>query len=232
MRFYLRRTCILFSLHVHFISVTRAFHLRRTCVFSRITRVTWLYFSSTTPHPGVEMGTCKMQESKKLDERFRIYQEPIIRSFHLPRLPSESTLSRIFLFLEAPPTGFFVGVYTIANHMRAVVLYCLCHMQATRKYFNNGEKRGNFTIFFLGVVRTPACFRGKLKNPPRISVLKNKKIRDRVDSRVQLVWRLRVLGSCVYIYLPNVSIRSAVKKEVVVPPVLSCYLHQDILPQD
>ena len=72
-RFYLRRTCILFSLHVHFISVTRAFHLRRTCVFSRITRVTWLYFSSTTPHPGVEMGTCKMQESKKLDERLRIY---------------------------------------------------------------------------------------------------------------------------------------------------------------
>ena len=121
------------------------------------------------------MGTCKMQESKKLDERFRIYQEPIIRSFHLPRLPSESTLSRIFLFLEAPPTGFFAGVYIIANHKRAVVLYCLCHMQATPKYFNNGEKRGNFTIFFLGVVRTSACFRGKLKNPPRISVLKIKR---------------------------------------------------------
>ena len=40
------------------------------------------------------------------------------------------------------------------------------------------------------------------------------------------------MGSCVYIYLPNVSIRSAVKKEVVVPLVLSCYLHQDILLQD
>ena len=28
---------------------------------------------------------------------------------------------------------------------------------------------------------------------------KNKKIHDRVDSRVQLVWRLRVMGSCQYI---------------------------------
>ena len=217
MRFYLRRTCILFSLHVHFISVTRAFHLRRTCVFSRITRVTWLYFSSTTPHPGVEMGTCKMQESKKLDERFRIYQEPIIRIFHLPRLPSESTLSRIFLFLEAPPTGFFAGVYIIANHKRAVVLYYLRHMQAAQKYFN---------------YTNASVFSREIKEPPTYLSSKNKKIRDRVDSRVQLVWRLRVLGSCVYIYLPNVSIRSAVKKEVVVPPVLSCYLHQDILPQD
>ena len=59
-------------------------------------------------------------------------QEPIIRSFNLPYLPSESTLSRIFLFWEAPSTGFFAGVYIIANHKRAVVLYCLCHMQATR----------------------------------------------------------------------------------------------------
>ena len=32
-------------------------------------------------------------------------QEPITRSFHLPYWPPESTLSRIFLFLEAPPTG-------------------------------------------------------------------------------------------------------------------------------
>ena len=155
-----------------FISVTRAFHLRRTCVFSRITRVNRLYFCGTTPHPRVEMGTCKIRESKKLDERFRVYQEPIIRSFHLPHLPSESTLSRIFLLLETPPTGFFAGVYIITNHRRAVVLYCLCHMEATRKYF---KKRGNFTIFFLGVVRTSACFRGKLKNPPRISVLKIKR---------------------------------------------------------
>ena len=63
-----------------------------------------------------------------------VCQEPIIRSSHLPYLPSESTLSRIFLFLEAPPTGFFAGVYIIFS--------------AARKYFNNGEKRGKFNIFF------------------------------------------------------------------------------------
>ena len=80
--------------------------------------------------------------------RNHLNQEPITRSFHLPYLPSESTLSRIFLFLEAPPTGFFASVYIIANHKRAVVLSWLRHMQAVRKYFNNGEERGKFTIFF------------------------------------------------------------------------------------
>ena len=95
------------------------------------------------------------------------------RSFHLPYLPSESTLPRIFL--EAPPTGFFAGVYLITNHKRAVVLYYLCHMQAARKYFNNVEKRGKFTLFFKGAVRMSASFHGKLKNPPRISVLKIKR---------------------------------------------------------
>ena len=54
----------------------------------------------------------------------KLSQEPIIRSFYLSYLHSESTLFRIFLFLEAPSTGFFAGVYIIANHKRAVVLYC------------------------------------------------------------------------------------------------------------
>ena len=36
---------------------------------------------------------------------------------------------------------------------------------------------------------------GKLKNPRRYLSSKNKKIRDRVDSRVQSVWKLRVMGS-------------------------------------
>ena len=42
-------------------------------------------------------------------------------------------------------------------------------------------------------VRTSACFRGKLKTPPPPPPClssKNQKIWDRVDSRVQLVWRL------------------------------------------
>ena len=75
-------------------------------------------------------------------------------------LPSESTLSRIFLFLEAPPTGFFGGVYIVANHKRAVVLYCLHRMQAVRKYFNNGEKRGKFTIFFRVLCERQRVFAG------------------------------------------------------------------------
>ena len=36
----------------------------------------------------------------------------------------------------------------------------------------------------------------------------------------------------VYMYLPNISIRSAVKREVVAPLVQSCYLNQDISGQD
>ena len=101
-------------------------------------------------------------------------QQPIIRSFHLSYLHSESTLSGISLFLEASPTGFFAGVYIIANHKRAVVRYRLRRMRAARKYFNNGEKREKFTSF-QGVMRTAACFRGKLKNPPYISSKKLKK---------------------------------------------------------
>ena len=65
--------------------------------------------------------------------------------------------------------GFFAGVYKIANHKRAVVLYCLGHMQVARKYYNNGEKRGK-----------SACFRRNLKNPPHISVLKIKRYGTRL----------------------------------------------------
>ena len=80
------------------------------------------------------------------------------RSFHLPYLPSESTLSRIFL--EAPPTGFFAGVYIITNHKRAAVLYYLCHMQAAQKNFNTGEKRGKFTIFLRVLCECQRVFTG------------------------------------------------------------------------
>ena len=45
-----------------------------------------------------------------------------------------------------------------------MVINCLRHIQFALKYFNNGEKRGK-----------SACFRGKLKNPPHISVLKIKR---------------------------------------------------------
>ena len=52
------------------------------------------------------------------------------RSYHLPylHLPSESTLSRIFLFLKAPPTGFFAGVYIIPviRELRSSIVYVIC----------------------------------------------------------------------------------------------------------
>ena len=51
-------------------------------------------------------------------------QEPITRSLHLPYYSSEPTLSRIFLFLEAPPTEVFAGVFVITNHERAAVTHC------------------------------------------------------------------------------------------------------------
>ena len=104
--------------------------------------------------------------------RASLYQEPITWSFHLPYLPSESTLSRIFLFLEASPTGFFAGVYIVANHKRAVVLYCLRYMQR-RKAFAFGRQ------FFWGAMRTSACFRRKSKNHSRASYF----IRSHITSR-------------------------------------------------
>ena len=110
--------------------------------------------------------------SSTLVGRASLYQEPIARSIHLPYLPSESTLSRIFLFLEASPTGFFAGVYIVANHKRAVVLYCLRHMQR-RKAFAFGRQ------FFWGAMRTSACFRRKSKNHSRASYF----IRSHMTSR-------------------------------------------------
>ena len=38
-------------------------------------------------------------------------------------------------------------------------------------------------------------FSQELKEPPANLSSKNKKIRDKVDSRVQLIWKLRVIGS-------------------------------------
>ena len=106
------------------------------------------------------------------------HQEPIIRSFHLSYLPSESTLSRNFLFLESPPTKFFAGTCIINNHKRAAVFYRLRHMLAARKYFNNGEKHGKFNNFFRVLRERQRVFSREMKEPPlppHISVLKVKR---------------------------------------------------------
>ena len=77
--------------------------------------------------------------------------------------------------------GFFAVVCIVVNHQRAVVLYCLRLMQAARKNFNYA----NVSVFSR-----------EIGEPPTYLSSKNKKIGDRVDSRVQLVWRLRVIASC------------------------------------
>ena len=86
------------------------------------------------------------------------------------------------LSLEAPPTGFFAGVYIIANDKRAVVLYCLRHMQRR----NRGQP-SPLAAIFLGFYANVSVFSRKIKEPPTYLSSKNKKIRDRVDSRVRLV---------------------------------------------
>jgi len=69
-----------------------------------------------------------------------------------------------------PEASIHPGVFIIANHERAAVLYCYKSNAATQKYFNNGGGR-------------------------RYHSSKNKKIWDRVDLSVQFGWRLQVLGS-------------------------------------
>ena len=90
-----RRRALSFASHEHFIFVSRAFHLRRTCVFSCITRVTRLCFSGTSLHPGVVMGPFKMWESKELDEGFRVYT-------YLPNISIRSAVKREVVVLLVP----------------------------------------------------------------------------------------------------------------------------------
>ena len=56
--------------------------------------------------------------------------------------------------------------------------------------------------FFFGCYANVSVFSREIEEPPPPYLSsKNKKIRDRVDSRVQLVWRLRVMGSWVCVIL-------------------------------
>ena len=95
---------------------------------------------------------CSRMAYKNISEvkSFLHNQEPIIRSFNLPYLPSESTLSFFFLV-------FFSFSWSCAN---------------------------------VSVVSR------EIKEHPTYLSSKNKKIPDRIDSRVQPVWMLRVMGFC------------------------------------
>ena len=88
---------------------------------------------------------------------------PLTRAFNFHTYPLSQPCLVSFIF-RSTSHGVFGGCLHNSNHWRAVVIYCLRHMQVARKYFSNGEMCGK-----------SACFRGKLKNPPPISVLKIKR---------------------------------------------------------
>lgn len=102
-----------------------------------------------------------MQDSRLSSNNIK---EPITRSFQLPYSPSELTLSRIFLYLEATPGARgFAGVVKIANHKRAIVFYCYTQHAGHTKVFqlSLAKKRGKLIIFFFkDVMQTLGCFRG------------------------------------------------------------------------
>ena len=118
---------------------------------------------------------------------------------HYPELPSSiltlwaNPVSSASTLSLSTSHGVFRGSLHNSQSQECSSLYCLRHMKVT--YFNNGEKRGKFTIFFRVLCERQRVFAGNLRTPLTYYSSKNKKIRDRVDSRVQLVWRLRVMGS-------------------------------------
>ena len=107
---------------------------------------------------------------------------------HYPELPSSiltlwaNPVSSASTLSLSTSHGVFRGSLHNSQSQESSSLYCLRHMKVT--YFNNGEKRERQRVF-AGNLRTPLTYYSS----------KNKKIRDGVDSRVQLVWRLRVMGS-------------------------------------
>ena len=75
---------------------------------------------------------------------------------HYPELPSSILALPYLLFLEAPPMGFFAGVYIIANHKRAVVLYCFRHTQ----------RRNLWLPFLLGCYANVSVFSREITEHP------------------------------------------------------------------
>lgn len=89
------------------------------------------------------------------------------------------------------------GVLITANHKEAVIFHCYTSHTGHTKVFQQWRKARK-VYYFLGCYTdvTARCFRGKLKNSSRYHNSKNRRIRDRVDSRLQFVWKIGVMGSC------------------------------------
>ena len=114
------------------------------------------------------LSTCFLCKYDAISTNYRFFssnnklgQKVITRSLHLPYIPPESTLSFIFLFLEALRRGALVGVFTIANHKRPMVSHYLRHIRIWR---------------MLTAVRMFSVIY-------KYSSSKNRKIQERVDSR-------------------------------------------------
>ena len=58
------------------------------------------------------------------------------------------------------------------------------------------RRKFNLLIPFLWCCANVCVVSREIREPRRYLSSKNKKIRDTIDSRVQLVWRLQVMGSC------------------------------------
>ena len=110
------------------------------------------------------------------------YQEPITRSLHLPYKPLESTLS---------DEKLFIGI-VLAQNLSRTSAYC-------RSEKKNGGGRGKLTNKFTPCSMTAflymfypfQCIFGK-------ACSKNNSSLERVDSKIQHIWRLRAMGSCRY----------------------------------
>ena len=116
--------------------------------------------------------------------------------FHWPSLFPRYLVPYLFIF-RGTSHGFFAGVLITANHKEAVILHCYTSHTGHTKVFQQWRKARK-VYYFLGCYTdvTARCFRGKLKNSSRYHNSKNRRIRDRVDSRLQFVWKIRVMGSC------------------------------------
>ena len=70
-----------------------------------------------------------------------------------------------FLFLEAPPMGILAGVLIIANHKRALALYCYTlqrghtkvfqEWRKTRKVYHIFRSHADFSVFLWEIKELP-----------------------------------------------------------------------------
>ena len=124
----------------------------------------------------------------------RSAQEPITWSFHLPYWPTESTLSGIFLILEAPPVENFAVVFTMHNQKTAVVLCCYTSY-ASPKHFNNGRKLEKLIIFGDFLIMDVSMFSREIKELPQISKVWKYKRKKNRSGLTQGTVRMEALGN-------------------------------------